>query len=293
MMISPYGDERKIVLKDEMPEADAEQLSSVMLHFHPIILGATFWNCFRPWHVPERRICDNFMLFVEHGRLSVMVCGEARILERGDCMFVPEFEPHSFGLADTCDRCSHFILHALCENIAISNPFRGFDSPFQHLPAPDCFLTELRSIVALRSRDEAAAFAASGMLLRMFFASMVRQGHWKSAAETFPDSRMAAALHFINANFKNNIAMLDIADFIHLKEVRFRALFRRQFGLAPSEYLMRTRLLHACRLLARYAMPLREVAADSGFFSESYFCSSFRRMFLMTPGEYRRMISSG
>ncbi len=292
-MSSCYDNERKIIPHAELSEKTVELLRYIMLHFRPIVLGVTYWNCFRPWHVPRRRICDNFMLFVEDGLLSVTVSGRHRILRRGECVFVPEFEPHAYGFADGCDSASHFIMHALCENIAITNPFRCFDSPFLALPASDWFLNELKGIVALRAHDERAAFAASGMLLRMFFATMARQGRWEMMEETYPDSRMAAALHFINTNFKNNIAMQDIADFIHLKEVRFRVLFRRQFGLSPSEYLMRTRLLHACRLLARYAMPLREVAADSGFFSESYFCTSFRRMFLMTPGEYRRMIASG
>lgn len=100
--MNEFGDERKLKLEGLLDPETAETAARIILDAEPIVLGITFWNCFRPWNVPERRICDNFFFLTVSGEERVTVNGEERILRRGDAMIVPEFIPHSFGLADGC-----------------------------------------------------------------------------------------------------------------------------------------------------------------------------------------------
>lgn len=111
--MNEFGDERKLKLEGLLDPETAETAARIILDAEPIVLGITFWNCFRPWNVPERRICDNFFFLTVSGEERVTVNGEERILRRGDAMIVPEFIPHSFGLADGCGASQHFIAHAL------------------------------------------------------------------------------------------------------------------------------------------------------------------------------------
>ena len=64
--------------------------------------------------------------------------------------------------------------------------------------------------------------------------------------------------------------------------------FRRVFGLTPQEFLMKTRVAAACRLLRTTDRPLSEVAEECGFSDQSSFTQHFKRHLELTPRAYRR-----
>lgn len=288
--MNEFGDERKRKLETLLEPATAETLARIALETEPIVLGITFWNCFRPWRVPERRICDNFFYMTVSGGEQVEVAGERRIFRRGDAMIVPEFVPHAFGLADGCDASSHFIAHALADNVAGENPFGCFATPFLHPAHTDAVLERLTRIVALRNHSPEAA----QRLMRHLFLELMEEeaaaGRFRFAERRRSDERITRALAYIRENFSGNIGVADIAAAVHLGEVQLRKLFRREMGMGPAAYLQRARLIHAARLLARYDLPLGEVARRSGFSGECYFATLFRSVFARTPGQYRRYI---
>lgn len=288
--MNEFGDERKQTLDGVLEPETAAILSLILRDVEPIVLGITFWKCFRPWRVPERRICDNFFFMTLFGEEVVSVGDETRLFRRGDAMIVPEFVPHSFRLADGCAESGHYIAHALSENVAGPNPFAGFASPFLHPAHTEAVLGALETIVALRNTDPDAAASAMKQLFKMLMFEEARAGRFRLAEKRSADECVRRALAFIHANFAGSIAVADIADHVHLGEVQLRKLFRREVGMAPAAYLQRARLIHAARLLARYDLPLAEVAAQSGFSNECYFSTAFRSCFARTPGEYRRYI---
>ncbi len=287
---SPYGDERKLRLEHVMSDETAGTLQALLADFDLTVLGVTFWNCFRPWQVPVRRISDNFLFFVTSGEELCSVDGVERVLRRGECMIVPEFSAHSFGLAPGCDAASHFIIHALYGSVTGVNPFAGFVSPFLKVDFPEAFFAELTSITAMRNFNRDTAARRAQYLVKCFFCRQAEAGHYRFSGRRATDGRVAAAIRFINANFPGGIGVPDIAAAAGLGEVRLRQLFRRDTGMTPAAYLLRTRLVNAARLLARYDLPLAQVAAETGFSSESYLCTAFRRCFERTPEEYRRFI---
>ena len=65
--MNEFGDERKLKLEGLLDPETAETAARIILDAEPIVLGITFWNCFRPWDVPERRICDNFFFLTVSG----------------------------------------------------------------------------------------------------------------------------------------------------------------------------------------------------------------------------------
>ncbi len=288
--MNEFGDERKLKLEGLLDPETAETAARIILDADPIVLGITFWNCFRPWNVPERRICDNFFFLTVSGEERVTVNGEERILRRGDAMIVPEFIPHSFGLADGCGASQHFIAHALTGDVAGANPFGCFASPFLHPEHTEAVLTRLETIVAVRNTSPDAAQSAMKQLFKELMLEEARAGRFRFSVPRRNDGRIALALAYINANFAGCIAVADIAAHVRLGEVQFRKLFRREVGMSPATCLQRTRLVHAARLLARYDLPLAEVAEQSGFSNECYFSTAFRAAFARTPGQYRRYI---
>jgi AraC-like DNA-binding protein len=67
-------------------------------------------------------------------------------------------------------------------------------------------------------------------------------------------------------------------------------LMRRATGLGFREWSLGIRMRLAVRALAETDSPVKIVALESGFTSTAQFDRGFRRLFGMTPGEFRRFV---
>ena|SRR5437870_6010685 len=66
------------------------------------------------------------------------------------------------------------------------------------------------------------------------------------------------------------------------------ALFSRVLGVTPHQYLVRSRLRHAARLLADDARSITDVAFDVGFGDLSNFARTFHRAAGVSPRVFRQ-----
>jgi AraC family transcriptional regulator len=72
-----------------------------------------------------------------------------------------------------------------------------------------------------------------------------------------------------------------------LSPFHFLRLFARVLGVTPHQYLLRTRLRRAARLLAEDSQPVTAIAFDVGFGDVSNFVRSFHRAAGMSPRRFR------
>jgi len=73
-----------------------------------------------------------------------------------------------------------------------------------------------------------------------------------------------------------------------LSPFHFLRLFARVLGVTPHQYLIRSRLRRAARLLADDTMPVTEIALDVGFGDLSNFVRTFHRAAAMSPRSFRQ-----
>ena len=69
---------------------------------------------------------------------------------------------------------------------------------------------------------------------------------------------------------------------------RFRRIFRKQTGISPWQYLLRSRLAHARRLLDSSDETLASIAETVGFGSAFHFSSSFKKAYGVSPDNWRK-----
>ena len=65
-------------------------------------------------------------------------------------------------------------------------------------------------------------------------------------------------------------------------------VFKEEFGMTFVQYLTNCRISHSKELLISTAVPTEQIAYRVGMNSYSYFCTCFKRLCGMSPGEYRR-----
>jgi AraC-like DNA-binding protein len=105
--------------------------------------------------------------------------------------------------------------------------------------------------------------------------------------ETYQPFRRA--IDYIEENLASPISIETLSDETRLSVSQFRKRFRSLFGIAPNEFILRTRLQRAARLLVTTEDALIKVALDCGFCDQSYFTKRFRDFFGVTPRRYRRI----
>jgi AraC family transcriptional regulator len=97
-----------------------------------------------------------------------------------------------------------------------------------------------------------------------------------------------AQCRLLNQYFDENLDRnMELAGVVGLSEFHFARKFRTEFACPPHAHLMRKRIERAKSQLARGNIPLKFVAASSGFSDQSHMTRLFRRLLGVTPAEYR------
>ena len=79
-----------------------------------------------------------------------------------------------------------------------------------------------------------------------------------------------------------------LAATVNLSASRLRHLFKTETGMALKKCMVESRLQIAKRLLENTSLSVKEVAAKLGYFYESQFVRDFKRMYQVSPAQYRR-----
>lgn len=102
-----------------------------------------------------------------------------------------------------------------------------------------------------------------------------------------PSPALMRALDLINANYAQPLGMTELCAAAGVSSQHLCMLFRTALGLRPMEYIARRRIQESKALLTSTSLSIGEIAEQTGFGSESYFCKLFRRYEGITPTSFR------
>jgi len=105
--------------------------------------------------------------------------------------------------------------------------------------------------------------------------------------------RICQVLRLMENNQVRAFTLTELSNSAQMSESSFRHHFRRQFGIAPIDYLIRLRLRRAVLMMINSELPLTEIALQCGFSDSNYFTRRFRTAFGMPPREFRAMSRDG
>jgi AraC family transcriptional regulator len=128
-----------------------------------------------------------------------------------------------------------------------------------------------------------------GLLFAARFVEVVSGRERKPARGGDRDRRRAVeTAHWLDENSHRAIDLDDAASQAGLSAFHFLRLFSSALGVSPHQYLVRSRLRNAARLLADEDRAVTDVAYEAGFGDLSNFVRTFHRAAGVSPGQFRR-----
>jgi len=91
---------------------------------------------------------------------------------------------------------------------------------------------------------------------------------------------------YLDSNFLNEITLKDISSKLDLSIVHIIRLFKKEYQLPIHSYILNKKV-HKARELLSEDISLVDVAHESGFYDQSHFHKSFKRVFSISPKEYQ------
>jgi AraC family transcriptional regulator len=111
-----------------------------------------------------------------------------------------------------------------------------------------------------------------------------------SSPSVFPTRKLTRVKELIEANLEGDLSLKALARESGYSRAHFARLFHAATGMTAHSYVLERRILRARQLLAQPDLSLTDIAASSGFATQSHLTFAFRKTFGITPNEFRRKL---
>lgn len=101
-------------------------------------------------------------------------------------------------------------------------------------------------------------------------------------------TRLQLMMQYIHTHYSENIALEDIAASAAIGKGTALHLFQENIKITPVNYLIRYRLKQAALLLSGTEKKITVISSETGFNNVDHFCRSFKKIYGITPTDYRK-----
>jgi LacI family transcriptional regulator len=105
------------------------------------------------------------------------------------------------------------------------------------------------------------------------------------------DRSVADAMAFINAHATKGIKVADVTKELGISRTGLESRFNKELSYSIHTAILRTRMERVRVLVSGTKMPLKQIAANTGFRSVQQMTTLFRKTFLHPPAKYRRTLT--
>lgn len=93
---------------------------------------------------------------------------------------------------------------------------------------------------------------------------------------------------YINYNYSNELTVSGISDHFGITSNYLYCLFKKEMGVSAIEFINKTRINEASKLMRETDMQIQSIAENVGLNDTSYFARLFKRYIGITPSRYKK-----
>jgi AraC-like DNA-binding protein len=238
----------------------------------------------RHWH-EEYQLC-----FVQSGPSELKYRGRDLPTPPISLFMVHPGEVHANRCYDGfgCDYRTLFVDTELMHHAA--NQVYGKESGLPFFPTAVIFDRDLiEQYLNLHAALEhpSSSLERQSLLLGLLSGLIVRFAENRPALRSLGSERQAVkrACEYLSEHYAENISLDLLARLANLSPFHFNRVFSEQFGMPPHAFQTQVRVLRAKTLL-RQGWTISQAASETGFADQSHFTRHFKRLTVITPGQY-------
>lgn len=217
------------------------------------------------------------------------LAGQFHTVRAGDLLVLPPDLPHACGAQATEPWTIHWAqaaganlgayLHELGVSAAMPVVWMGEDLQLTLLfnEVANCLSRESSSVNLLR---------ASGALAHLV-ALMIGHRSERNRDSSDAAQKVAQSILYMSEHLSQPLRVTTLAALANLSPAYFTVLFKEQTGCSPRDYLHLLRIHHACQLLRRTNLSVKEIANQLGYQDPFHFSRQFKTFQGVAPSEYR------
>ncbi|MBQ7995619.1 MAG: helix-turn-helix domain-containing protein [Bacilli bacterium] len=103
-------------------------------------------------------------------------------------------------------------------------------------------------------------------------------------------SALNLAVSYIEFNYSIDITMETLENVCHMHRSNLYRLFKKYYGISPSEYINEYRMDRSLYLLKNSDYSIKKIASMVGYPNTSFFCKIFKKKYHKTPSEARKLL---
>jgi len=236
----------------------------------------------------ERVIPDLELILIVEGRFAYEAAREDAIpLAAGDVLCIPPSTPHVFGRTDRAGRAVISCIHG---ELADDGTWAAGDYRLDPSPQVVTHLEADREAHGLFRRCAAVFEGYSrcrAPLLRAVACEIWLRlaERWTSGEDHRLSLRMERMVAYLRAHLCEPVSRRDLAREFSVTPEHVNALFKKELGVSPTQFVHRERAQLAYRYLRDDRLSVKEVAARVGFSDPFYFSKVFKRVMLVPPSD--------
>ena len=136
--------------------------------------------------------------------------------------------------------------------------------------------------------DEASSLAIEGLTLEV----MAELSRKPIKPGQKPPIWLKQTRELLHAHFSEALTLDGIAKSVGTHPVHLARVFRQNHHCTIGEYIRKLRIEFACREISTTNCQLALIASRAGFYDQSHFSRTFKRIMGITPGQYRAAFRS-
>jgi AraC family transcriptional regulator len=137
-----------------------------------------------------------------------------------------------------------------------------------------------------REPDVVSHLAIEGLGLELI-ATIARASRRGESTLRQPPRWLRQARDVVKSRFLEHLTLGDIAGSVGVHPVTLAREFRHNYDCTVGELVRRERIGFACRELLKPHESLADIAIAAGFYDQSHFARTFKKLTGVTPTEYR------
>lgn len=265
-----------------------------------------------PWYIPERRLLDYLLKYIQEGECIVKVSGTEYHLQKGDFCFIQPGDLHTLRgpsnsitpyvhmdiffnqyrsqnfptIQDQDELCQykHLLQYKLNDLDHINVPVK------LRLAHPITFREKMLKMIEISQNSDVLSILKAQHLATDLIMTIIRDHSSLHLQGVEQPQVLSWVEAYVSFHMQETITVEDLAQRAQLSPSRFNTVFKQKYGMSPHQYLLNRRVQHVQELLKTTNSSINRIAEYTGFADAQHLSKSFKKLVGCTPGAFRKKL---